>query len=278
MAFPLAYNDNGLHCIPLPRAIDEIASAGFDAVELSLAHGRLDPFDFTESHAANIRQRLAEAGITACALATGDARLLGVEPFEPSLIHPEAEGRKRRLDLLVRSMAMARAIGIPVVSFASGRLRPHVEPAMALRWLQDGIRTLLEYAGDDIALSLEPEPGFLIETNAQVGSLRENPGLHTLTLCQDLGHCRVVEDDYLAASDQWLAITRHIQIEDIKGRRHHHEIPGDGDIDFTSFFSLLAGGSYKGYVSVELYNQTDRYREALRRSHDVLRIAQTKTS
>ncbi|MEU5129686.1 sugar phosphate isomerase/epimerase family protein [Streptomyces mobaraensis] len=275
---PLAYNDNGLHSVPLPVAIEEVAAAGFSGVELSLARGRLDPFDFTPSHAARVRARLEKAGITACALAAGDARLLGGERFEPSLVHPTAEGRRQRTELLTKAVDMARELGIPTVGFASGKLHPGTDPGEAARRLKDGVLALLEYAGEDVALSLEPEPGFLIRTNAQVGSLRTEPGLESLTLCQDLGHCRVVEDDYLGASEQWLPITRHIQIEDIKGRHHRHEIPGDGDIDFPAFFALLGRSGYRGWVSVELYNQAHRYREALRRSHDVLHDARAGLS
>lgn len=273
--FDLAYNANGLRNLPLETAIKEVADAGFDGIELSLHPNHLDPFAFTESDAERLRTVLETTGLTACCLATGADDLLGTEPFEPSLIHPDPDGRRARIDLITRSIRIARRLGVPVINFASGRRKPEVAPDQAARWLRDGVRRLLEEAAGEVVLAMEPEPGFFLQTNAQVAELHADLAADGFALCQDLGHCRVVEDDYLGSVERHLPITRHIQVEDIKGRVHRHEIPGDGDIDFPAFFAALRRGGYTGYLSVELYNHADVYREALRRSHDHLRTAES---
>ncbi|WP_316525654.1 sugar phosphate isomerase/epimerase family protein [Kitasatospora brasiliensis] len=267
-----AYNANGLRTIPLERAIEAVADAGYRGIELSLHPAHLDPFAFGQAEAEPVRKALERTGLTACCLAAGADNLLGPERFEPSLIHPTAEGRARRIDLVRRSVRIADELGIPYVNFATGKRKPEVSEEQAHQWLVEGIEQVLDGSGSAV-LAMEPEPEFFLETNDGVARLADELASERFALAQDLGHCRVVEEDYLASVERNLPYTRIIQVEDIKGRVHHHEIPGDGDLDFTGFFSVLRRGGYTGYVSVELYNHTDRYEHALRRSHEVLTAA-----
>jgi hydroxypyruvate isomerase len=83
----------------------------------------------------------------------------------------------------------------------------------------------------------------------------------------------VCEDGYLASIAAALPWTCHLHVEDIKGRVHRHEIPGDGDIDFPALFRVLARAGYPHFASVELYDHGERHREALHRSLACLRQA-----
>ncbi|MFF1901900.1 sugar phosphate isomerase/epimerase family protein [Kitasatospora sp. NPDC058218] len=268
----LAYNANGLRTISVERAIEAVADAGYEGIELSLHPAHLDPFAFGPAEAAPIRKALERTGLTACCLAAGADNLLGEERFEPSLIHPTAEGRARRVDLVLRAVRIADELGIPYVNFATGKRKPEVGEEQARQWLDEGVRQVLEGPGNAV-LAMEPEPEFFLESNDGVARLADALASDRFALAQDLGHCRVVEEDYLGSVERNLPYTKIIQVEDIKGRVHHHEIPGDGDIDFAGFFSVLGRGGYDGYVSVELYNHADRYAHALRRSREVLTAA-----
>ena len=261
-----SYNANGLRNVPVDAAIRDVAEAGYAAIELSLHPAHIDPFSFTPTVARRISGALDETAIVACCLATGADTLLSDERFEPSLIHPDHAGRGRRVDLIKRSIDIARTLDIPMINFASGPRRSDVEDRAATDWLSEGLRECLDYADDDVVLAMEPEPGFFLETNDSVAELISSLGSPSLTLAQDLGHCRVVEEDYLGSVSRNLAVTSIIQVEDIKGRVHYHEIPGDGDIDFAGFFDVCRAGGYDGYYSVELYNHSDQHRTALARS------------
>lgn len=276
--FRLSYNANGLRTVPVEKAVDEVADAGYQGIELSLHPAHIDPFDFTADQAASIRKALERTGITAPCLAAGADNLLSEERFEPSLIHPTAEGRARRVDLLLRSVRIADEIGVPLINFATGKRKPEVSDEQAHRWLTEGIEQVLEGVESGVVLAMEPEPEFFLDTNGQVAELKRSLGSERFALAQDLGHCRVVEEDYLESVERHLAITPIIQVEDIKGRTHYHEIPGDGDIDFTAFFRILRRGGFDGHVSVELYNHADDYRHALRRSFAVLTEAATSAA
>ncbi|MGH3900185.1 MAG: sugar phosphate isomerase/epimerase family protein [Pseudonocardiaceae bacterium] len=264
--YKIAYNANGLRTIPLEDGINAVAEAGYAGIELSLHPAHLDPFSFTPADAERLRKVIERAGITACALATGADDLLSEDRFEPSLIHPTEDGRARRLDVMRRAMDIATWLQIPVMSFASGLRKPEVSTTEADQLLREGIERCLDI-GADVVLAMEPEPGFHYESNKQVAQLIDAVGDDRLRLNQDLGHCRVVEDHYLESVERHLAVTSHIHVEDIKGRVHYHEIPGDGDIDFDGFGAALIRGGYDGFLSVELYNHADVYSEALQRSY-----------
>jgi hydroxypyruvate isomerase len=269
--FKLSYNTNGLRTIALADAVREIAAAGYDGIELSLHPSHLDPFRFNAVDAARLRSILDGAGLTACSLATGADNLLSAERFEPSLIHPSETGRQRRIDLISRAVEIAVQLGVPVVSFASGIRRPEVPEEAARELLYEGIGRCLDRAAGEVVLAIEPEPEFLIETNGQAVEVIERLGSPGLRLNQDVGHANVCEDDYLTSIERALPLTRHIHVEDIKGRVHRHEIPGEGDIDFPALLDSLRRGGYGHYLSVELYNHGDVYPMALRRSLRFLR-------
>jgi sugar phosphate isomerase/epimerase len=267
----ISYNANGLRGIPLAEAIGEVAAAGYDGIELSLHPNHLDPFALTPRDLGAIGARLRDSGLEPACLATGADNLLSNIPFEPSLIHPDPAGRSRRIDLIKRSIDLARRLGITVVNFASGILREGISRVAAWGQLVEGIRECLERCGDDVLLAIEPEVGFLVEANVQALTLLSVVSDPRLRINQDVGHENVYEARYLDSIRLALPSTRHMHVEDIKARRHYHEIPGEGDIDFPALIRALLAQSYPHYISVELYNHADVYKDALRKSLAYLR-------
>ena len=67
-----------------------------------------------------------------------------------------------------------------------------------------------------------------------------------------------------------LPYARHIQIADTKRRVHHHDIPGEGDIDFPALFQVLRDGGYSHYLSLELYWHPYDWERALYQSRQHL--------
>jgi len=267
----LSYNANGLRTLGIREAVREVSKAGYDGIELSLSPHHIDVFSITRPEAEQLGSFIRDCGISACCLATGYDTLLSSERFEPSLIHPTKSGRQSRLDVLSRSIDLAVWLGVPVINFGSGFLKPDVTAPVAWEYLLDGVSHCLDHAAGAVTLAIEPEPGFFIETNRQAAELIRQAGSANFRLNQDIGHANVCEDDYLTSIAEALPITAHMHIEDIRNRVHRHEIPGDGDIDFTAISRILTEGGYEGFVSVELYNHADVYETALRRSRDQLK-------
>ena len=264
----LSYNTNGLRNMPLERAIAALAEFKYDGIELSLHESHLHPLKASRDDLIRIKEVFKVNGIKPICLATGADKLLSHESYEPSLVTSDKEGRKKRIDFIRTSIEVAKFLDIPVVNFASGILRTKVDSRKIPRdYLLEGIQACLKDIGD-VVLAIEPEPGFFIETTTQAISLIQEINSPHFMLNMDLGHVNCCEDDFLEAIERSLPYTRHIHIEDIRQRIHHHEIPGEGDIDFEAVFNRLEGYLY--YISVELYHHSDVWEKALKESRDYL--------
>nr|VFK25661.1 MAG: Sugar phosphate isomerase/epimerase [Candidatus Kentron sp. MB]VFK29644.1 MAG: Sugar phosphate isomerase/epimerase [Candidatus Kentron sp. MB]VFK74852.1 MAG: Sugar phosphate isomerase/epimerase [Candidatus Kentron sp. MB] len=262
--FPLSYNSNGLRNMSTVSAVNVVAAAGYDGIEIALHAAHLHPHTVADTELRQVLKALDKTGLALACLATGADNLLSEQHFVPSLISADLAGRRRRIDMLKRAMEIAVALGAPVLGFASGPLQPKLSRDIAWRHLVEGIRECLDSA-NGLLLAIEPEPGFLVNTTVDAINLIEEIGSPELVMNMDIGHVYVTEDDFMDAVARGARYSRHIHIEDIKNRVHVHEVPGDGDIPFSEVFRILQKEAYDGYLSVELYNKTD-WRDALTRS------------
>ncbi|OEV04150.1 sugar phosphate isomerase/epimerase family protein [Streptomyces oceani] len=252
----LAYGTNGLADLRLSDALALLADLGYAGVGLTLDHMHLDPL------APDLRRRTAEVAGTlqrhglSVAVETGARYVLDPRrKHRPSLLDPEPDGRRARVDLLCRAVRVAADLGATALHCFSGSTPPGTSETAAWRRLTEGIGDVLAEADRlGVPVALEPEPGHLVEDLAGFHRLRralgEPPGLG-LTL--DLGHCQCLEElppaECVRASAPWL---RHVQIEDMRRGRHEHLPFGEGEMDFPPVLAALHEVAYEGLVTVEL--------------------------
>lgn len=272
--FRLSYNTNGLLNLSLERAIEEVAKAGYDGIEIALDHSHLPPFEVSKERLDKLKELFARLSIRPVCLGTGEMYLLSDIAYEPSLISPDEAGRKKRISLMNAALEVANYLSIPVMSFESGRLvrdfeHENITVEEARDMLIEGVRTCLKNAGN-VVIALEPEGGMLIETTTQAISIIREIDSPQLRLNMDICHAKCLEPDLLHRVAEALPYTIHIHIADIKGRVHHHEIPGEGDIDFRPLLQLLRNANYERYLSLELYHHNDVWEKALYQSHKYL--------
>ena len=275
--FPLSYNTNGLLDISLERAIEEVSKAGYEGIEISLDASHLHPYDVTKERLRDLKELMARHQIEPVSLATGGLFLLTDVPQEPSLISGSAEGRKQRIDFICASLEIANYLSIPVLNFTSGILyrdfeHDNVSAEEAHQMLVEGVRACLDSAGD-VVLSLEPEatlhPHFVEATSQAIPIIKEvDSPQFRLTI--DIAHVKSFESDLLRCTAEALPYARHIQIADTKGRVHHHDVPGDGDIDFPALFNVIKQSGYEHYLSLELYWHPYDWERALYQSRERL--------
>ncbi len=58
-------------------------------------------------------------------------------------------------------------------------------------------------------------------------------------------------------------IIKHALCSTVRGKVHYHEVPGKGEIDFKAIFKALQDKNYQGYITVELYNHVDVWKDVL---------------
>ncbi len=266
-----AFNTNGCAHHRLGDALELIAEAGYAGVALTLDHHHFDPFaPQLEKRAARLANRLAALGL-GLVVETGARFLLDPRrKHEPTLIAPEASGRARRIDFLTRALDIAAICGAEAVSFWAGVPRPGLDRVQASRWLEDGVRTLVERAESrGVLAALEPEPGHLVETCEDWQALRERiPGL---ALALDIGHLLVTgEAEPPEAILSHRGLLGAVAIEDMRRGEHVHRPFGEGDLDLCSTVAALHAVEYRGLVSVELSRDSHRAHEIIPGSIEAL--------
>jgi len=267
---PLCFNTNALRQFSLAKAFEEIGRARYTGAEISLHASHVHPLTADESSLESLASVIAGSGLAVPCLAAGAPDLLGSTPYEPSLVSVERGDRDRRVAFIQTCLRLADRLGIPVVNVGSGFLAMGADEGRAREAFIDGVRRCLEGQNGRVTLAIEPEPGMFIERTDQAIELIEAVNCPEFRMNPDIGHIRTTESDFLPALRAALPYAVHCHIEDIRDRVHHHLIPGDGDIPFDAVFDVVEDAGFSGWVSVELYSQTDRWQDALSRSMAVL--------
>jgi sugar phosphate isomerase/epimerase len=215
----LSYSTFGLTDLDFIKSIEEVDKAGYPGVELSFHRDQFNPFDITDDYLAAIKKKLASLEVTAACISTASHFFTPQRPHEPSLMSPDLAGRKRRIDLVRRGIHVARALGVPLVSFGSGFIRdehvcnPSVNPR---ELLVDSVHQCLKELreDEDITLLIEPEPGMYIETLDQGLSLVDEVGTKRFQLHLDLNHNYCSETNYLEALGKAAPHARFLHVSD----------------------------------------------------------------
>ena len=270
-----AYNTNGCAHHRLEDALGLIADAGYQGIALTLDWHHLDPLAEDWSAQANaLARRLRELKL-GCVIETGARYLLTPgQKHEPTLINPAAEGRKQRINFLQRAVDIAGILEAETVSFWAGVKQAVVNDRDAWRYLQEGVAKVVDYAlraGVDV--SLEPEPGMLVETNADFERLSSGLGelAERLNLALDLGHVWVTGEG--APAD---AIHRYrdrlgtISIEGMNRGVHLHLPLHEGDMEIPPLVAALREIAFSRLVCVELSRESPRAHQAIPESIDYL--------
>ncbi len=217
----LAYSTFGLTKLPFLDAIDAVARAGYEGIEISFHRDQFNPFNLTESDLDAVSARLQKNGFKPACVATASHFFDPSRPHEPSLMALDLAGRKRRIDLVKRGIAVARRLSTNLVTFGSGFLRPEhvrspdIDP---LEVLADSIHECLREidCGEDITLLIEPEPGMAIETFDDALALIDFVGSDRFALHIDICHAYCSETDYIEALRRAAPYSRYLHISDAR--------------------------------------------------------------
>lgn len=256
----IAYSSNGYTRVGLPEAIRRIARHGYAGVELLADRPHWTPGTPLE----DVKGALAETGLAVSNVNANTATALWPTPppepvFEPSLSNHDPEVRRRRLDYSVACLELAAAVGAPAISVTSGRTEAGVPPELGMKYFAESLTILCRHAEEyGVRIGIESEPALLVEHAAEVRQLLERVNHPLLGANLDIGHaiCAGEEPDEaigLLAGRIW-----NVHLEDIRGRKHYHLVPGEGDVDFAGVLDSLRRVDYEEFVTVELYTCSDR--------------------
>lgn len=270
----LAYSTNAYTRWPLDTAIESIRRLGFDGVELLVDTPHLVP-PVPSARVIELRALLDRLGLTVSNLNVNTSRALRPGALEsdpgPTLVSADPGEREARLRYLLGAIELARGLGAEVMSLTSGPPDPR-DGGQGRAWFVSALREVL-LAAEPVGLrvGIEYEPGFLVGDLAALLSVLQEVNHPLLGANLDLGHAQVVGDDPADAIRRLQGRVWNMHVEDIRGRVHHHLVPGEGDMDFRGIRAAVEETDYPGFLTVELYTCSDAPERAGSLSHSFLR-------
>jgi len=272
----LAFSTNAFVKFPLVAAIRTLGGLGYAGVEILADRPHYFPPDAAPGDLAAVQAALAEHRLAVSNVNANTAMgyYKDAPPeafFEPSLANPDARLRRWRVDYTRACLDFAKAVGAENVCVTSGRPLPGCPPDTGRALLAESLTELLEYAGRlAIYLTIEYEPGQLIEDARGLLALCERLGSPWLGANLDMGHSFLAGEDPLWVIPALGGRIRNLHVEDIKGHDHFHLVPGLGDMDFDKIFDALRRIDYTRFVTVELYTYPDNPEHAAKASLEFL--------
>jgi sugar phosphate isomerase/epimerase len=269
----LAFSSNAFRRESIHEAIKIVADLGYQGIEVLADVPHAFPPQTDADERAKIKASAAAAGI---AIANVNAFMtFGYQDMQhPSWISVDPEDRATRAQHTRDCLRLAADIGAATISTQpGGPLEGRDQMSCWNDYLAGLYACLADADAAGVKLCVEPEPDMLIESIEQVVPLlvtARASGQRSLGLNFDIGHSWCVEEDPAEVIRTYGALIDHIQIEDIKGRKHFHLVPGEGDIDFAAVAQALADVKYAGWVAVELYPFTERPAEVAKLARERL--------
>lgn len=252
----LAYSTNAFTHFPLKEALGHIKDIGFKAVEI-----------VADEHPGLLEEGLARQELldTLSNLSLAVANInanTAREPGSPDAMHGmsflssnEEALRRRHILYAMKAIDLAVITDSPCISITSGPApQSRSATVRARESFVTSLHEILDYAGrKGIKVGIEYEPGLLISRAEDIERILVEFDSDTLGVNLDVGHAVVIGENPAEIIRNFANAILNIHVEDIRQRRHHHLIPGDGDMNFQAIFRALDEISYKGFLTVELY-------------------------
>ncbi|MGI6879708.1 EboA domain-containing protein [Microbacterium sp. gxy059] len=254
MTWAPGYGTNGFAEHALDDCLDVIQTTGYEAVALTLGPAHFDPFASDwRTRAEALADDLARRGLRVVVETGAPYALDAFRPFRPSLADRDAISR---VALLERAIEIGRILRAECVSLWSGELPDGADAEEGWRLIGERLRALADQAERaGVRLSIEPEPGMIVETVAQARRWIELAGAPAgVGITVDLGHCIVVDEPGGVAGAIRAAGDRlfNVQVDDMPTGVHDHRALGDGDLDLAAAFAALDEIGYAGVAALEL--------------------------
>lgn len=247
------------------RFLNEMRDLGFRSVELEGIH---------EQHLGQVSERRNE-------IAAEVRRLELAVPYFcvvlPGLSSADPDERQHNLDLFGKGCEVARLLGaagvldnapIPPYRFPEGLpvTRHYDEDVLRnaslpddLEWPEywDNLTSTFSAACDiadgyGLTYQIHPCYGALASTADAFLNFREAVGRDNLRLNLDTANQFALRDNLPLAVRRLAGYVDYIHLSDNRGQKIEHLVPGDGAIDWDSFFESLRLTGFQGHIGIDV--------------------------
>ena len=268
----LGYNTNGFGSHSLESAIDVIAGLGYRSIGITVDHHALNPFaSDADAQARHCRAQLERYQLLPV-VETG-ARFL-LDPWNkhrPNLLDPDSGQRQRRIEFLLRCLALVPAIGGTTLSLWSGAAGSAESTEELDKRLIAGLQEVCDAAAAcGCVVAFEPEPGMHIESMADFDRLSEKFQHPAFQLTLDLGHAYLTESSVEETILRYAGRIANVHIEGMRRPHHDHLVPWDSGYDVRAALGVLRDTGYRGAATLELSRSGHDAVEIARRAYEFL--------
>ncbi len=224
---------------------EEAASLGLDAIDLSIL--------FLESHDSkqldNIRQQIESAEMRVAVVTT-----------YPDFTHPDADERKRQMNLLKDNISKVAAVGSEMIRITAGQAHPETGREEGIRWATEGLKHSIDTAescGLQLLFENHAKPGawhytdfaqptdiFLEISDALAGT--------PIKILFDTANPLAYGDDPLFILERVIDRVLCIHASDTRIRGSLEPVVvGTGLVPFVDIFARLKKANFDQWISIE---------------------------
>jgi inosose dehydratase len=244
----LGFSLYGMKSLPMAEALRTCAQIGYDGVELALMPGwPTEPSQMDVAARRELRKRLADQGLAVLGLMENLA-----EPAT-DVVH------RANLDRLKAAAELGHVLSPdvpPVIETILGG-RPMQWPGILDR-LVERLRAWAEVAAAaNVVVAVKPHVANALHTPAAAIELLRRVESPRLRLAFDQSHFALRSLPLETTLADLLPWTSFIHVKDARGGPERFEflLPGEGKIDYSAYFCLVAKSTYRGPVVVEVSGQ-----------------------
>ena len=255
---------------PYERILDEILSAGYTGTELG-------PYGYFATDPKILAESLKRRGMS---LLSSFVPVPLADPSKKEVVIEHIRKVGALLSALGAKLLVLSDAQTPRRQQLAGRVPAGARESLTSeQWKQVGrIIGEIERAAAEFGLSLvfHPHVATYVETPSEVEQLFDSLTSTKVGLCLDTGHCVYGGGDPSDEAKKYRSLLRYLHIKDINagilGEARSKNLNfeqavgagifspiGEGCIDFTGFFRLLAENQYSGWMIVEqdvIYGKT----------------------
>ena len=233
----------------LIEAIEHIAMAGYDAVDIWGGRPHAYRNDLHEHQIRAIRNQLDDFGLEIASFIPAQRH------YPISLCSPNTPIRMDSIKDIEIAIELAARLGTSIISVLPGHTLHHQSLDEGWDLLADSLLRICEFAGHyDVLLAIEPADKFttdLINTSVQALDMIDQIACENFGVVFDTGHALIVGEDPDSAIRNLKDRLFHIHLTDNHGEQDEQLIPGEGRFDFQTLISALKSVQYEGFLTAE---------------------------
>ena len=235
---------------PLHAAIEQIADAGYDTLDIWSGRPHVYRHDFTAKELIDLRLKIEGLGLSVSSF------LPAFHRYPYTLSSPNDSVRSDSIQYMKECMENAVLLGAPIVLIVPERSLVGQSVEDAWNRLVDSVVQVCDYADQfEIRLGIEAVNHFvsdLVTTASEAMKVIDEVNHEKLGVVIDSGHMNLSSETISEAINMPGDKLLQVHVNDNDGQHQQNLIPGEGTFNFFELIQELGKVRFKGVLTAEL--------------------------